>query len=130
MLLLPLPSQCVFDDLSGSVSLSWVGDSTGVSTVGLPSQSGSGSLWGGQQRPPPVPKGLQGRWDLKQWLGWSGGDRRRGHPRSLGGGHGGSLSSGVTLPVPLFPPQVILVLTTFQVPLVIMSFGQSKLYRR
>ncbi|XP_068515964.1 sortilin isoform X1 [Anas acuta] len=44
---------CVFDDLSGSVSLSWVGDSTGV----------------------------------------------------------------------------ILVLTTFQVPLVIMSFGQSKLYR-
>ncbi|NWQ84476.1 SORT protein, partial [Columbina picui] len=45
--------QCVFDDLSGSVSLSWVGDSTGV----------------------------------------------------------------------------ILVLTTFQVPLVIMSFGQSKLYR-
>ncbi|XP_074706389.1 sortilin [Strix aluco] len=45
--------QCVFDDLSGSVSLSWVGDSTGV----------------------------------------------------------------------------ILVLTTFQVPLVIVSFGQSKLYR-
>ncbi|XP_067166650.1 sortilin isoform X1 [Apteryx mantelli] len=45
--------QCIFDDLSGSVSLSWVGDSTGV----------------------------------------------------------------------------ILVLTTFQVPLVIMSFGQSKLYR-
>ncbi|NXP47894.1 SORT protein, partial [Heliornis fulica] len=45
--------QCVFDDLSGSVSLSWVGDSTGV----------------------------------------------------------------------------ILVLTTFQVPLVIMTFGQSKLYR-
>lgn len=28
------------------------------------------------------------------------------------------------------PAQVILVLTTFQVPLVIMSFGQSKLYRR
>ncbi|XP_019401834.1 PREDICTED: sortilin isoform X1 [Crocodylus porosus] len=45
--------KCVFDDLSGSVSLSWVGDSTGV----------------------------------------------------------------------------ILVLTTFQVPLVIVSFGQSKLYR-
>uniref|UniRef100_A0A8D2J9K5 Sortilin n=1 Tax=Varanus komodoensis TaxID=61221 RepID=A0A8D2J9K5_VARKO len=29
----------------------------------------------------------------------------------------------------LLSPQVILVLTTFQVPLVIMSFGQSKLYR-
>ena len=27
---LPSLSQCVFDDLSGSVSLSWVGDSTGV----------------------------------------------------------------------------------------------------
>uniref|UniRef100_A0A7M4E7S6 Sortilin n=1 Tax=Crocodylus porosus TaxID=8502 RepID=A0A7M4E7S6_CROPO len=50
---LKLELTCVFDDLSGSVSLSWVGDSTGV----------------------------------------------------------------------------ILVLTTFQVPLVIVSFGQSKLYR-
>ncbi|ELK30753.1 Sortilin [Myotis davidii] len=66
-------SKHVFDDLSGSVSLSWVGDSTGHVFDDL---SGSVSL---------------------SWVGDSTG--------------------------------IILVLTTFHVPLVIMTFGQSKLYR-
>lgn len=66
VLLPSLPLQCVFDDLSGSVSLSWVGDSTGVSTAGVPPPKW---LWfplqGGQQWPPPVSEGLWGWWDLK-----------------------------------------------------------------
>lgn len=91
----PLPSQCVFDDLSGSVSLSWVGDSTGVSMGGAVHPKWLWIPLGDTAASPPCARGAVGPVGPEALAGMEVGGREEGTAPLPWGCHGGGLCAQV-----------------------------------